>query len=97
MFAVVRVALVVTQLHGKHISVAVNQHATIEEVVFSVGGAAPRLYKDNLTQLRDRIQRVSGVGSWQNNRKKGIGLCKEDFIVCCSCSETVMNLLPGYD
>jgi hypothetical protein len=30
-------ALVGTQLCGKHISAAVNQHATIEAVVFSVG------------------------------------------------------------
>jgi hypothetical protein len=33
----VSVALVAMQLCGKHISVAVNQHATIEEAVFSVG------------------------------------------------------------
>jgi hypothetical protein len=33
----------------------------------------------------------------RNNGKKGIRLCKEDFIVCCSYSETVMNPLPGYD
>jgi hypothetical protein len=35
---------------GKYISAAVNQRATIEEAVFSLG-AAPRLYKDDLTQL----------------------------------------------
>jgi hypothetical protein len=33
----IRAALVATQVCGKHISAAVNQHATIEKVVFSVG------------------------------------------------------------
>jgi hypothetical protein len=41
--------------------------------------------------------RVSGVGSWQNIGKKGIRERIEDFIVCCSYSETVINPLPGYD
>jgi hypothetical protein len=52
-------------------------------------------------QQRIRIERVSGVGSWQNNLrsngKKGIRLCKEDFTVCCNDSETVINPFPGYD
>jgi hypothetical protein len=34
---------------GKHTSEAVNQHATIEEAVFSVA-TAPRLYNEDLTQ-----------------------------------------------
>jgi hypothetical protein len=38
----------------------VNQDATIEEAVFSVG-AAPRLYNEDLRQP-ERIKRVSGVG-----------------------------------
>jgi hypothetical protein len=38
-FSVVRAALVATQRYGKYISAAVNQHATIEEAVFSVGAA----------------------------------------------------------
>jgi hypothetical protein len=42
--------LVATQLFGKHIFAAVNQHATVEKAVFSVG-AAPRLYNEDLTQL----------------------------------------------
>jgi hypothetical protein len=63
----------------KHISAAVNQQATTEEAVFSVG-AVPRLYNEDLTQLqRIRIKGVSGVGSWQNNGKKGIRLCKKDL------------------
>jgi hypothetical protein len=39
----------------------------------------------------------SGVGTWQNNGKKLIRLCKEDVIVCCSYSETVISTLPRYD
>jgi hypothetical protein len=42
---------------GKPISAAVNQHAAIEEAVFSVG-AVPRLYNKDLRQLRDRIKGV---------------------------------------
>jgi hypothetical protein len=56
-FSVVRAARVTTQLCGKHISAAVNQHATIDEAVFSVG-AAPRLYNENLTQLELEMSRV---------------------------------------
>jgi hypothetical protein len=50
MFSVVSISLVATQRCGKHISAAVNQHATIVEAVFSVG-VAPRLYKEDLRQL----------------------------------------------
>jgi hypothetical protein len=49
-FSVVRAVLIATQRCGKHFSAAVNQHATIEEVVFSVG-AVPRLYNEDLMQL----------------------------------------------
>jgi hypothetical protein len=49
--------LVATQLRGKHISAAVNQHATVEEAVFSVG-AVPRLYNDDLTPLELELSRV---------------------------------------
>jgi hypothetical protein len=49
---VVRASLVATQQYGKHISVAVNKHATIEEAVFSVG-AIPRLYNEDLRQLKE--------------------------------------------
>jgi hypothetical protein len=52
-FSVVSAALFATKLCGKHISATVNQHATIEEAVFSVG-AAPRLYNEDLRQLRDK-------------------------------------------
>jgi hypothetical protein len=54
----IRAALVATQLCGKHISAAVNQHATAEEVVFS-GGAAARLYNEDITQLE--LDLSSGV------------------------------------
>jgi hypothetical protein len=50
----IRASLTPTQLCGKHISVAVNQHATIEESVFSVG-ALPRLYNKDLTQLEREL------------------------------------------
>jgi hypothetical protein len=69
--SVVSVAFVVTHLCGKHISAAVNQHATIKETVFSVW-AALRLHNEDLTQLQ--LELSSGVGSWQNNGKKGITL-----------------------
>jgi hypothetical protein len=42
---------------GKHISAAVNQHATIEDAVFSVG-VAPRLYNEDLRQLELELSRV---------------------------------------
>jgi hypothetical protein len=45
------------QLCGKHISAEVNQHATIEEAVFSVR-AATRLYNKDLRQLELELSRV---------------------------------------
>jgi hypothetical protein len=48
-FSVICAARVATQLCGKHTSAAVNQHATIEEEIFSVG-AAPSLYNQDLAQ-----------------------------------------------
>jgi hypothetical protein len=44
-------------------SAVVNQHATTEEAVFPVAGAVLRLYNEDLRQLRDRIEGVSGVSS----------------------------------
>jgi hypothetical protein len=45
-----------------------------------------------------RTEGVSGVGrKMRRNGKKGVRLCKEDFIVCCSNSANVMNPLPKYD
>jgi hypothetical protein len=57
MFSVVRSAHVATHLLGRHISAAVNQYATIEEVVFSVC-TAPRLYKEDFTYLELELSRV---------------------------------------
>jgi hypothetical protein len=71
---------------GKHISSAVNQRATIEEAVFSVG-AAPRLYNKDLTHLELGLS--SGVGSWRNNDKKGIRLCKKYFM----CAAVTVRML----
>jgi hypothetical protein len=53
-------------MSSKHISAAVNQHSTIEEAVFSVG-SAPRLYNEDLRQLRDTIERVRRIieKKWQ--------------------------------
>jgi hypothetical protein len=47
-FSVVSAALFARQRCGKHISAAVNQHATIEKAVFSVGSS------------RGYIMRISG-------------------------------------
>jgi hypothetical protein len=41
----------------QHISAAVNQHATIEEAVFSVG-VNPSLYNEDLTQLESELNRA---------------------------------------
>jgi predicted RNase H-like HicB family nuclease len=57
MFSVVRSAHVATHLLGRYISTVVNQGATIEEVVFSVGTAL-RLYKEDFTQLELELSRV---------------------------------------
>jgi hypothetical protein len=67
-FSVVRAARVATQRCGKHISAAVNQHAVIEEAVFSVW-AAPKFYNEEFRsfQLQQKTERVSEVDSWQNN------------------------------
>jgi hypothetical protein len=56
-FSVVRAVRVATLRFGKHISEAVNQYATIEEAVFSVG-VAPRLYNEDLEQLELEFSRV---------------------------------------
>jgi hypothetical protein len=57
MFSVVRAARVVMQQCSKHISAAVNQHATTEEAVFSVG-AVSALYNEDLRKLELELSRV---------------------------------------
>jgi hypothetical protein len=47
-------ALVATQRWGKQTSAAVTQHATIEEVMFSVG-AVPSLYNEDLRELESEV------------------------------------------
>jgi hypothetical protein len=61
MFSVVRPALVATQPCGKHISAAMNQHATMKEAVFSVG-AVPRLYDEDLRQLELELREPPEFG-----------------------------------
>jgi hypothetical protein len=56
-FSVVRAARVAMQQCGKHFSAALNQHATIEEAVFSVG-TARRLYNEDIGQLETELSRV---------------------------------------
>jgi hypothetical protein len=87
----IRAALAATQLCGKHIFAAVNQHATIQEAVFFCG-SGPRLYNEDLPQLEWELNRVlelaDAAENWEsrrskvieNNGKKGIRLCKEDFM-----------------
>jgi hypothetical protein len=58
LFSVVSAAFVATQLCSKHNSAAKNQHATIEEAVFSVG-SSPRLYNEDLRQLEGELSRVA--------------------------------------
>jgi hypothetical protein len=62
-FSVVSASLIATQRCG-----AVNQHATIEQAVFSVG-ATPRSYIEDLRQLY-RIERLSGVAGVRIIEKK---------------------------
>jgi hypothetical protein len=59
-FSVVRAVSIARQRCGKHISAAVNQFKTIEKAVFSVG-IAPRLYNEDLRQLRGRTLCGGGV------------------------------------
>jgi hypothetical protein len=56
-FSVVSAALVATQRCSKHVSAAVNQEATIEKAVFSVG-AALRLYNEDLMEIELELSRV---------------------------------------
>jgi hypothetical protein len=60
-FSMICAARVVTQRCGNHISAAVNQHATIDVAVFSVG--PPQEYVT-------RISRSSGVGSCSRELRK---------------------------
>jgi hypothetical protein len=111
-FSVVCAASIATQRCGKHISAAVNQHATIEEAVFSVG-AARTLHNEDYGpagtrtefrswQLQQKIEGVSGFGSWQNNweemERKELGCAKKTSYRMCDlkwrwdCYESVARI-----
>jgi hypothetical protein len=62
-FFVVRSARDATQLCGKHISAAVNQHATIEEAVFAVGPTRGCMCNKDLTQLERELSPVSELAN----------------------------------
>jgi hypothetical protein len=49
--SVVRFARVDRQRCGKHISATVNEHATIEEAIFSVGPPRGYTYNEDIIQL----------------------------------------------
>jgi hypothetical protein len=79
---------------GKHISAAMNQHATREEYVFSVG-SSPRLYNEDLRQLELelRVSPVLAVGRIMARKELG---CEKKTSYCAAGTvKTVMNLLPG--
>jgi hypothetical protein len=109
MFSVVRVARFATQRFDKHITAAPNQHAIIEEAVFSLA-AVPRIYNEDLKHLRDDSELSFGVGSCSRELResqelavrrimprKELSCAKKTSCVIRSYSETVMNPLPGYD
>jgi hypothetical protein len=66
MFSVVRAAIVATQRCSKHISAAVNQHATTEEGVFSVGATAV-LYNEDLRKLELELSRFQELAVTAEN------------------------------
>jgi hypothetical protein len=66
---VVSAALVATQRCGNHISAAVNQHATIEEAVFSVRFAL-RLYSEDLRRLELELRESPKLESGRIIEKK---------------------------
>jgi hypothetical protein len=70
----------------------VNQRATIEEAVFSVG-AVPRLYNEDLRQLELELRESPELAVGRIMERKELGVI--DFLVCCGYSETLMNPLPG--
>jgi hypothetical protein len=77
---VVCVAFVVTQLCGRHISAAVNQHATIKEAVFSVG-AAPSLNNEDLTQLELKLSRVPELVVGRTMARKELRCEKTSYVL----------------
>jgi hypothetical protein len=95
-FSMIRAALVAMQRCGKHLC-SVNQHATTEEAVFSVG-AAPRLYNEDLRHVRGRIEGASGDSSRRGWRREDIVLpvkCSNKAYKCAI--NQVINPKPVYN
>jgi hypothetical protein len=63
-------------------------------------GSAPRLYKEDLTQLESELSRVlemADEGDWEEKAKKKLDCDQKTSRVIWSYSEIVINPLPGYD
>jgi hypothetical protein len=61
-------------------------------------GSAPRIYKEDLTQLELELGRVLWMAVeayWEEIARKELGGAKISRVIW-SYSETVMNPLPGY-
>jgi hypothetical protein len=54
-------AVITRQQHGKHISMAADTDATVEDAVFSMQ-SAPRLYKED--QKQASCKRAAAAGGW---------------------------------
>jgi hypothetical protein len=76
MFSVVSAGLNATQRYGKHISAAVNQQATIEKAVFSVG-AVLRLYNEDLRQVEVELRESPELAVGRIMARKELGCEKK--------------------
>jgi hypothetical protein len=83
----VRAALFATQLCGKHISAAANQHATIGEAVFSVGPPRSYMYNEDHTQLELELSRVPELADGRIMARKEDFMC--DLNLQSDCYQSV--------
>lgn len=70
-----------TQWCSKHTSAAVKQHATID--VFCVG-VAPKLYNEDLRQLRVKIEGGSEDNGEDSNVWQWTVKCDHNAVISCS-------------